>query len=79
MNSKLHYTNISHGPQVHCYDCFPRGLMYILVSHIQLCVVYVVKLRHSGGLDQLMGVAHNRTCARALQTSRKKAAVDYRN
>ena len=47
--------------------------MYILVSHTRLSNVYVVKLRHSGGLDPLMGVAHNRTCASALQTSRKKA------
>ena len=53
-------------------SCAPD--IYILVSLARVCVVYVAlrKLRHSGGLSQLMGVARNRTRARALQTSRKK-------
>ena len=37
----------------------------MLVSYMQICIIYVVKevasLREFG---QLMGVAHNRTCAR---------------
>ena len=42
---------------------------------MRVCVIYVVKEVVSFlGLDQLMGVARNRTLARALQTSRKKAA-----
>ena len=39
----------------------------------RVCVVYVVKLCHSRGLGQLMGVACKRTRAQSLQTSRKKA------
>ena len=42
---------------------------------MRLCIVYVVKEVTSlpGGLGQLMGVAHKRTRAQALQTSRKKS------
>ena len=48
----------------------------MFVSPTRVCVVYVVKEVTSfpgGGLGQLMGVAHKRTCNQALHTSRKKA------
>ena len=37
--------------------------IYMFVSLMRVCVVYVVKLRDSEGLSQLMGMARNRTCA----------------
>ena len=50
----------------------------MFVSLMRVCVVYVVKEVMSFlGLSKLMGVAHKRTLARALQTSRKKAAWSY--
>ena len=55
-------------------------IIYILYTCIYSCVhldeyalyLQLRKLCHSRRLDQLMGVACNRTCARALQTNRKK-------
>ena len=36
------------------------NIYYMFVSLVRVCVVYVVKeVRHSGGLGQLMGMAHN--------------------
>ena len=46
------------------------GLMYkyLLVSHTQLCVLYIVKeVMLFQGIGQLMGVMHNKMCAQALQ------------
>ena len=40
--------------------------------------MYSRKLCHSGDLGQLMGVAHDRTCTLALQTSRQKGACSLR-
>ena len=63
-----------YGQQGHPYNCFPRDL-----TNIYVCVTYATmhcifrKLRHSLGLSQLMGEAHNGMCTRALQTCRKKA------
>ena len=64
---------------------FPRVrcmFIYILVSLTRVCVVYVVKEVTSfrgpaRALGQLMGVARNRTCARVLQSSRKKAGCSF--
>ena len=43
----------------------------MFVSHMRLCVVYVVKeVHYSGGLGQLMGVACNRTHALDQQEER---------
>ena len=40
--------------------------VYMFVSLVRVCVVYVVKkLHHSGGLGQLMGVARKRMRARS--------------
>ena len=56
----------------------------MFMSLKQECVVYVhvVKevalFRDAQALGQLMGMAHNRTCARALQTSRRKLLVALR-
>ena len=42
----------------------------MLVSLTRVCVVYVVKeVTYSRGFSQLMGVASNRTCARAVSLS----------
>ena len=46
----------------------------MFVSLTRVCIVYVVK-EVAGGLGRLMDVAHNGMHARAIQTSRKKAAV----
>ena len=66
----------------HPYDCFPTGskyvYIYMFVSLTRVCVVYVVKeVTSFRGLGQLMGVARNRTRARALQSSIKKAACSF--
>ena len=58
------------------YNCFPTGSMYVYYILVSTCASmrcirsYVIP----GGLGQLMGVARNRTRARSLQSSRKKAA-----
>ena len=46
----------------------------MFVSLTRVCIVYVVKeVALFPGLGQLMSVARKRTCAQALQTSRKIA------
>ena len=42
---------------------------------MQLCIVHVVK--EVASFCGAQSIAHNRTRTRALQTSRKKAGVDY--
>ena len=80
-------------PVGHPYDCFPvdsiYGYIYIynyihiymLVSLTQVCIVYVHVVKEfasfQGGLRQLMGAVHNRTCARTPQITRKKAACSF--
>ena len=81
----LHVSLVNHPsfyiPQGHFYDCFPTGSMYIIYNYIiwcHICVVYVVKeVASFRGLSQLMGMAHNRICTRALQTTKEEAAVVY--
>ena len=47
--------------------------MFVLLCHLHNNAFYTYKtLCHSKGLSQLMRVAHDRTHALALQTSRKK-------
>ena len=57
---------------------FPRVrtiYIYMFVTTYALCVVYIVReLRHSRGLGQLMGVAHNTMHTRAEQ---KESCVAY--
>ena len=47
--------------------------MFVATCAIMRCIRSLRKLRHFGGLGQLMGVPRKRTRAQALQTSRKKA------
>ena len=47
--------------------------MFVSTCASVRCIRSYVKLCHSRGLGQLMGVARKRTRAQALQTSRKKA------
>ena len=57
------------------------SLYNIIISlcHHHTCIVYAVKeLCHSRGISQAMAILHNRMCARALQTSTKKAACSLR-
>ena len=46
----------------------------------RVCVVYVVKeVTYSGGLGQLMGVAHKRTCALAMLQQQEERKLLRRN
>ena len=56
--------------------------LFTFLCHLREYALYTQlrNLRHSKGLGQLMGVAHNRMHVRTLQTSRKKAACSlHRN
>ena len=65
-----------YSPQGHPYNCFPRGLMYIyiyiqmymFVSLMQICVVYVVKeVASFWG----RGEGHVKECSLELHTSKQ--------
>ena len=62
-------------PRVRCMFIY----IFFFLCHLREYALYTYlrKLHHSRGLGQLMGVARNRTRARALQSSRKKAACSF--
>ena len=51
----------------------------MFLSLMRVCVVYVVKLCHSGGFSQLMGLVHKKTHIQALQTAKRKLRSLCRN